>query len=299
MPGDCKEVLTQITFNNGCNLRRVRKGIHAGDVGEWAAADFPSLCSWPGLPTSYLLSHQQCLEMRPRRLPAPAPNFRRTALSLPSQAPHHLARAQGAEGPCSPFGSRTWGPGTLELSTLHQLSVSIFLFPQKVLKRTNGIPACVPEAAWRWMWCWDHHTSQPPYPEGGIQGWGQKASESKPRGMEAGCLFRLSFWRFRSKNSEGWILIQLSMSLWSHIPQGKSESCSVESDSLWPLGLCSPWNSPGQNTGVGSLSFLQGIFPSQGSNQGLLHCRGILYQLSYEGSPPQGRRIGYIFYNRL
>ena len=75
MPGDCKEVLTQITFNNGCNLRRVRKGIHAGDVGEWAAADFPSLCSWPGLPTSYLLSHQQCLEMRPRRLPAPAHNM--------------------------------------------------------------------------------------------------------------------------------------------------------------------------------------------------------------------------------
>ena len=37
--------------------------------------------------------------------------------------------------------------------------------------------------------------------------------------------------------------------------------------------LYSPWNSPGQNTGVGSLSLLQGIFPTQGSNQGLLHCR--------------------------
>jgi len=81
----------------------------------------------------------------------------------------------------------------------------------------------------------------------------------------------------------------------------------------------SPWNSPGQNTGVGSLSLLQGIFPTQGSNafqadsfpaeppgkpintgvrslsllqriwltqesnQGLLHCRQILYQLSYQG----------------
>ena len=147
MPGDCKEVLTQITFNNGCNLRRVRKGIRAGDVGERVAVDFPSLCPWPGLPTSYLLSHQQCLEMGPRRLPAPAPNFRRTALPLPSQAPPHLTRAQGAEGPYSPFGSRTWGPGTLELSTLHQLSISVFLFPHKVLWRTNGIPACVPEAA--------------------------------------------------------------------------------------------------------------------------------------------------------
>ena len=48
--------------------------------------------------------------------------------------------------------------------------------------------------------------------------------------------------------------------------------------------LC-PWNSPGQNTGVGSLSLLQGIFPTQGSNPGLPHCRRILYQLSHKGSP--------------
>ena len=42
----------------------------------------------------------------------------------------------------------------------------------------------------------------------------------------------------------------------------------------------SPWNSLGQNTGVGSLSLLQGIVPTQGSNPGLPHCRRILYQLS-------------------
>ena len=54
---------------------------------------------------------------------------------------------------------------------------------------------------------------------------------------------------------------------------------------LWPHGLHSPWNSLGQNTGVGSLSLLQGIFPTQGSNPGLLHCRRILYQLSHKGSP--------------
>ena len=96
------------------------------------------------------------------------------------------------------------------------------------------------------------------------------------------------------------------------------ESHSVMSDSLQ---LYSPWNSLGQNTGVVSLSLLQGIFPIQGSNPGLphslpgepqgkskntgvgrlsllqrifltqelnlglLHCRRILYQLSYEGSP--------------
>ena len=46
-----------------------------------------------------------------------------------------------------------------------------------------------------------------------------------------------------------------------------------------------PWNSLGQNTGAVSLSFLQGIFPTQGSNPGLPHCRQILYQVSHKGSP--------------
>ena len=61
-----------------------------------------------------------------------------------------------------------------------------------------------------------------------------------------------------------------------------SESHSVVSDSLRPHGLYTPWNSPGQNTGVGSRSLLQGIFPTQKLNQGLLQCRRILYQLSYQ-----------------
>ena len=52
------------------------------------------------------------------------------------------------------------------------------------------------------------------------------------------------------------------------------------SNSLQPHGLSS-WKSPGQNTGVGSLSLLQGIFPTQKPNRGLLHHRQILYQLSY------------------
>ena len=68
-------------------------------------------------------------------------------------------------------------------------------------------------------------------------------------------------------------------------PMGTSESRSVVSNSLRPHGLNSPWNSPGQNTGVGSLSLLQGILPTQGLNPGLLHCRRILYQLSHKGSP--------------
>ena len=64
-----------------------------------------------------------------------------------------------------------------------------------------------------------------------------------------------------------------------------SESRSVVYNSLRSQGLYSPWNSPVQNTGVSSLSLLQGIFPTQASNQGLLHCRQILYQLNHQGSP--------------
>ena len=57
------------------------------------------------------------------------------------------------------------------------------------------------------------------------------------------------------------------------------------SDSLQPHGLYSPWNSPGQKTGMGSCFLLQGIFPTQGSNPGLPHFRQILYPLNHKGSP--------------
>ena len=60
-----------------------------------------------------------------------------------------------------------------------------------------------------------------------------------------------------------------------------------------PHGLYSPWNSPGQNTGMGSLPLLQEIFPTQGSNLGLPHCRRILYQLSYKGSPSTLEWVAY------
>ena len=63
-----------------------------------------------------------------------------------------------------------------------------------------------------------------------------------------------------------------------------SESRSVISYSLRPHGLYSPWNAPGQNTGKGSHSLLQWIFPTQGSNPGLPHCNCILYQLRYQES---------------
>ena len=73
----------------------------------------------------------------------------------------------------------------------------------------------------------------------------------------------------------------------------ESENHSVLSDSLQPHGLYSPWNSPGQNTGVGSLSLFQGIFPTQGSNTGLPYCRWLLYQMSHKGSPEMKVKFPY------
>ena len=93
---------------------------------------------------------------------------------------------------------------------------------------------------------------------------------------------------------------QMQKRAWKFLPHGilckinryyiwhghyESESCSVMSNSLRPQGLYSPWNSPGQNTVVGSHSLLQQIFLTQESNPGLPHCRWILYQLSNKGSP--------------
>ena len=65
-----------------------------------------------------------------------------------------------------------------------------------------------------------------------------------------------------------------------------SQSCLTlcyPMDCMMP-GSSSPWNSPGNSTGVGCHSLLQGIFPTQESNLGLLHCREILYHLSHQGS---------------
>ena len=71
------------------------------------------------------------------------------------------------------------------------------------------------------------------------------------------------------------------------IPKWKSPSCV----SLF----VTPWTSPGQNTGISSLSLLQGIFPTQGLNPDLLHCRQILYQLSHQGSPRTLKWVAYPF----
>ena len=80
----------------------------------------------------------------------------------------------------------------------------------------------------------------------------------------------------------------------------KLVSCSVVSESLWPHGLqivrlLFPYNSPGKNTGVGCHSLLQGLFPTQGLNPGLLHCRHVLYHLSRQESPWLNLFFGWSF----
>ena len=76
----------------------------------------------------------------------------------------------------------------------------------------------------------------------------------------------------------------------------------MELNNIWKVKVtqscttfCSPMDCIGQNTGVGSLSLLQGIFPTQGSNSGLPHCRRILYQLSHKGSPRILEWVAYPF----
>ena len=67
-----------------------------------------------------------------------------------------------------------------------------------------------------------------------------------------------------------------------HLP---NPGIKPRSPALQAVSLLSEPPGKSKNTGVGSLSLLQGIFPTQESNWGLLHCRQILYQLSYQGSP--------------
>ena len=85
-----------------------------------------------------------------------------------------------------------------------------------------------------------------------------------------------------------------TLSLWLNFLQNVVSAAvlshSVMSDSLWlhglwPASLLCPGDSPGKETGVGCHPLLQGVFPTQGSNPGLPHCRRILYHLSHQGSP--------------
>ena len=95
-----------------------------------------------------------------------------------------------------------------------------------------------------------------------------------------------------------WQLILTQYPMLTVVWKWKWKSRSVMSDSFWPHGLYSPWNSPGQNIGVGSLSLLQGIFPTQELNPDLPHWRWILYQLSHQGNPRISEWVAYPFSSR-
>ena len=144
---------------------------------------------------------------------------------------------------------------------------------------------------------------------GGEQGsaCSQKAQGSPAEHRPALCSSAEKIQKPRAHIFSGWILPRLNfLKMFSSLRilyrrppfKSESESRSVVSDSLCPHGLYRPWNSPGQNTGVGSLSLLQGIFPTQGSKPGLPHCRQILYQLSHKGSPRILEWVAYPFSGR-
>ena len=94
------------------------------------------------------------------------------------------------------------------------------------------------------------------------------------------------------QNMKDYIRVSYMWTVW------KCVSSSVVPDSLWPYGLQSnrllcPWDFPGKDTGIVCHFLLQGIFPTQGSNPGLLHCMQIIYQLSYQGKIKIDARVMY------
>ena len=88
-----------------------------------------------------------------------------------------------------------------------------------------------------------------------------------------------------SKGKEGGINWEFYIYIHCCVFSHSGQSDFFRPSGLQPAKLLCPWDSPVKNTGVGCHALFKGIFPTQKSNQGLLHCRWILYQLSYQGSP--------------
>ena len=128
---------------------------------------------------------------------------------------------------------------------------------------------------WKRLWCWEGLGAGGKGDDRGWDGW--MASPSQ--------------WMWVWMNSGRWWWTGRPGVLWSMGLQRVRHDWTTELNwtELRSLSL-SLWNSSGQNTEVGSLSLLQGIFPTQESNSGLPHCRWILYQLSHKGSPFKGTK---------
>ena len=89
-------------------------------------------------------------------------------------------------------------------------------------------------------------------------------------------------------------ILQARILEWVAIPFCRGSSQSRDRTSLQVDSLPAEPQGKPRNTGVGSLPLLQRIFPTQESNWGLLHCRQILYQLSYQGSPHKDLNWGFL-----
>ena len=120
--------------------------------------------------------------------------------------------------------------------------------------------------------------------------------KAKPKNTGVGSLSFLQ--QIFLTQESNWSLLHCRRILYQLSYQGRPKICeshSVVSNSLQlhELYIYSPWNSPGQNMGMGSIFLLQWVFPTQGLNRGLLHCRQVLYQLSHKGSP---RTLEWVVY---
>jgi len=113
-----------------------------------------------------------------------------------------------------------------------------------------------------------------------------------PQSKACGILARWPGIKFTSSSVEGVCVCVCVCVCESH----SVFSDSLRSHQLQPTRLLCPWNSPGKNTRVGCHVFLQGIFPTQGLNLGLLHCRWILYQLIHQGSSARWSLTNYLFW---
>ena len=109
--------------------------------------------------------------------------------------------------------------------------------------------------------------------------------DSPGKSTGVGCHFLLQGIFLTQRSNPGLLHCRQTLYHLSHQGSLKWKWKLLSRVSLRPHGLYSPWNSPGQNTGVGSLSLPQGIFPNLGSNPGLPHCRWLVDQLSHKGSP--------------
>ena len=97
-----------------------------------------------------------------------------------------------------------------------------------------------------------------------------------------------------------WILVAATFASVALVVKAKPRFPNTSFVWKWKSLSCiqlsaTPWTYPAQNTGVGCLSLLQRIFPTQGSNLGFPQCRRILYQLSHKGSPRILECVAYPF----